>query len=170
MEHDEIINTLNGLIKVCNDGMAGFQACAEYANIDSPKLKALLTGLGPECALAADTLSALVREEHGVPVAGTAVSDERYGCWPNIDTIIEGKSDRTVLEECERGEHFAKGIYQKALEKDLPQHIRLMVEQQYLGVLHNYEQIRKLLDEASESSVMENSGLNSDGGRTRISM
>jgi uncharacterized protein (TIGR02284 family) len=148
MKQEEIIDTLNDLIKVCNDGMEGFKACAENANIDSPELKTLLIERAHNCELAAAALSELVRKEGGVPATTTTASGALRRGWLNVKTAVSGNTDRVVLEECERGEDVAKNAYQKALGKDLPESARLVVDQQYRGVITNLEQIKKLHEEA----------------------
>ena len=148
MKHNEIIDTLNDLIKICHDGAEGFRACAENANIDAPKLKSLLIDRSHTCAQSAEELTKLVQEQGGTAATGTTASGVLHRGWLNVKTSITGKSDRVVLEECERGEDVAKQAYLKALDKDLPAPIRMAVERQYQGVLHNHDLIKKLRDEA----------------------
>lgn len=148
MKHDEIIATLNDLIEISNDGKEGFKACAENANYESPKLKTLFIERAHGCALAAEELKAFVRTLGGTPADGTTASGALHRGWLNVKTAITGKSDRAVLEECERGEDVAKSVYQKALARELPESIRIVVERQYQGVLRNHDQIKALRDEA----------------------
>ncbi|MBV8635803.1 MAG: PA2169 family four-helix-bundle protein [Burkholderiaceae bacterium] len=150
MTNEEIISTLNELIKVCNDGSEGFKACAEHANVDSPKLKMLLVERQRECASASDALRALVVEQGADPATGTTASGALHRGWLDIKTAVSGKKDLAVLEECERGEDAAKEAYRKALAKDLPSPIRAIIEMQYQGVLRNHDQIRALRDEERE--------------------
>lgn len=42
--------------------------------------------------------------------------------------------------------------YRKALEKDLPAEVRLVVERQYQGVLRNHDQVKALRDAARARS------------------
>jgi len=148
MKRDEIIEILNDLIEVCNDGKEGFKVCAYNAKIESLKLRTLLVERSRECGLAAEALTSLVQDEGGVPVSGTTASGTLHRGWLNVKTAIAGKTNRAVLEECKRGEDVAKSTYQKALAKNLPPSIRLLVERQYQGVLNNHMQIKKLCDEA----------------------
>lgn len=151
MKQDEIIDTLNNLIEISNDGKEGFLACAENANLDSPNLKNLLLEKSRECALAAEELKAVVIDLGGSPATGTTTAGALHRGWLDVKTAVTGKSDRAVLEECERGEDVAKLAYKKALDNDLPASIRSVVERQYQGVLRNHELIKKLRDEAKEA-------------------
>lgn len=148
MTNDDIISTLNDLIKTCNDGKEGFKTCAEDAKLSSPNLKSLMHEREGECAAAADELSSLVRSYGDEPTKGSTAGGTLHRGWLNVKTAITGKSDVAVLEECERGEDIAKKSYVKALEKPLPDSIRVVVERQYQGVLRNHGQIKMLRDEA----------------------
>lgn len=146
MTHDEIVSTLNDLIKVCNDGSEGFKACAEHADVESGALKTLLVQRQRECVSASDALRALVVQQGGEAATGTTIGGSLRRGWLDIKANIAGKKDLAVLEECERGEDVAKAAYKKALDKGLPPPIRAVVEQQYQGVLRNHDQIKVLRD------------------------
>jgi uncharacterized protein (TIGR02284 family) len=147
MDNEEIISTLNELIATCKDGEAGFKVCAEDAGKRSVQLKTMLTERQRDCATAARELQDLVRAQGGDPEVSSTVSGALHRGWVNIKTAITGKDDETVLNECERGEDVAVKNYRKALQKDLPAHIRLVVERQFQGVLRNHDQIKKMRDQ-----------------------
>jgi uncharacterized protein (TIGR02284 family) len=69
-----------------------------------------------------------------------------------VKSAITGKSEASVLAECERGEDVAKESYQRALEKELPPNIRAIVERQYRGVLENHDRVRALEKAAKATS------------------
>jgi uncharacterized protein (TIGR02284 family) len=142
MTKNEIIATLNDLIEVCNDGKEGFNACANHIKIESLKLKTLLAERSRHFGRAAETLVALVHDEGGVAAINATVGGELHRGWFDLKEVISGKTDGAVLEECERRGIVAKSAYLKALAKDLPPHIRIIVEQQFQGVLNNYYQIK----------------------------
>ena len=62
----------------------------------------------------------------------------------DVRAAITGKSDEDVLEECERGEDVAKHQYEAALQKELPQEVRQIVEEQYRGVQLNHDQVKDM--------------------------
>jgi len=148
MQNDDVIETLNDLIHICNDGAEGFTACAENAKISSANLKNIFYERARECGQATSALSALVAELGGTPTSGGTIAGSLHRGWLNVKTAIAGKNDRAVLEECERGEDVAKAAYQRALTRTLPDSIRSVVEHQYQGVLKNHALIKKLRDEA----------------------
>ncbi|MFZ6876207.1 PA2169 family four-helix-bundle protein [Undibacterium sp. Di27W] len=147
MNNDEIISTLNDLIETSKDGEKGFKVCSEDASGRHPELKAMLAERGRECASAALELQELVRNQGGDPETSGTLSGDLHRAWTNIRAAIVGKDDETVLNECERGEDVAVRVYRKALEQELPTHIRLVVERQYQGVLRNHDVIKVLRDQ-----------------------
>ena len=146
MDNNQVISTLNDLIQTSRDGEEGFKVCAEDTSDRHPELKAMLRTRAGECAAAVRELQELVRTQGGDPETSSTVSGALHRSWVNIKTAIVGKDDETVLIECERGEDVAVRNYRKALELDLPMHIRLVVERQYQGVVRNHDQIKVLRD------------------------
>jgi uncharacterized protein (TIGR02284 family) len=151
MNNDDIISTLNDLIETSKDGEQGFKACVEDASDRHPQLKTMLADRQRGCAAAASELQDLVRAQGGDPATGSSVGGALHRGWLNVRTAITGKDDETVLNECERGEDVAVKSYRKALGKDLPANIRLVVERQYQGVLRNHDQIKALRDQVQVS-------------------
>jgi uncharacterized protein (TIGR02284 family) len=66
--------------------------------------------------------------------------------WISIREAITGRDDMAILEECERGEDYAKAQYRKALEQELPAAAREVVQRQYQGVIANHDKVRALRD------------------------
>ena len=48
---------------------------------------------------------------------------------------MTGRDDVAILEECERGEDYAKKQYRDAAAQDLPADVRSVVERQYQGYM-----------------------------------
>ena len=94
----------------------------------------------------------LWRAQGGDPATGTTTGGALRRGWLNIKTSITGKSDEAVLNECEKGEDAAVHSYKKALSKDLPEHIRQVVDRQYQGVLRNHDEIKNLRDQVKISA------------------
>lgn len=145
MSNDDIIDTLNDLIKTSKDGEYGFRACAEQA--ESPTLKSTLMQRADECRSGAAELQAAVRTLGGeAEDSGSAVGAMHRG-WVAVKTTLSSYDDLAVLEEAERGEDSALAAYRDALKKDLPSSVRAPVEQQYNGVKRNHDQMRTLRDQ-----------------------
>ncbi|MGE5524516.1 MAG: PA2169 family four-helix-bundle protein [Rhodospirillaceae bacterium] len=142
MDKDDVIDTLNDLIETCKDGEEGFMTCAE--DVKNFPLKETLMTAAQHCRDAAQELQREVQLLGGKAETSGSLSGSAHRRWVDVKSAITGKSDASVLAECERGEDVAKESYQRALEKDLPPNIRAIVERQYRGVLKNHDQVRAL--------------------------
>jgi uncharacterized protein (TIGR02284 family) len=147
MDAKQTISTLNDLIETCKDGEQGFLACAD--DIKDGQLKLSFTERAQQCAAAALELQELVRALGGTPETASSVSGALHRRWLDIKSLVTGKDNLAILTECERGEDVAIKSYRRALEKDLPDDVRSIVEKQFKGVQHNHERVRHLRDSAA---------------------
>ncbi|MGQ0622723.1 MAG: PA2169 family four-helix-bundle protein [Panacagrimonas sp.] len=141
METPDIVNTLNELIQTSEDGMKGFAEAASKAT-DFP-LKTELHNRSHLCAKAAQDLQAMVRSLGAEPEHGGSIEGAVHRGWIAVKAAF-GNSDVAVLEEVERGEDHAQAVYRKALQTDLPQTVRTLVDEQYQGVVRNHDRVRDL--------------------------
>jgi uncharacterized protein (TIGR02284 family) len=150
MDKDDVVDTLNDLIETCKDGEQGFMTCAE--DIKNVSTKEMFTVAAQRCRDAAQELQREVQLLGGKAETSGSLSGSAHRRWVDVKSAITGKSDASVLAECERGEDVAKESYQRALEKDLPPKIRAIVERQYRGVLENHDRVRALEKAAKATS------------------
>jgi len=144
MDNDEVISTLNDLIETSKDGEEGFRNCAE--NASDPELKSFFMSRAQTCAAAVIELQDMVRAYGGDPETSGGLGGAIHRRWIDVKSLITGKDDKAVLQECERGEDVAVASYRNALEKNLPSDVRSLVERQYQGVLQNQDRVRELRD------------------------
>jgi len=149
MDNKQVISVLNDLIETSKDGEKGFQECAE--NIKSVQLKSLFNQHAQECATAARDLQQLVRGLGGEPETSSSIAGALHRRWVDLKGTVTGKDDEAILNECERGEDVALKAYRAALEKPLPESIRMEVEKQLQGVQRNHDQIKSLRNQARAS-------------------
>lgn len=142
--NDDVKSVLNDLIETSFDGEKGFAKAAEDAHDD--ELKTLFTQCAQRCREGIVELQSHVQSQGGRPDnSGTAAGALHRG-WLSVKEAFSKRDDKAILEECERGEDFAKAAYKKALAKDLPADIRAVVERQYQGVIANHDRVRDLRD------------------------
>lgn len=149
MDRKEVVSTLNDLIETCKDGEQGFRTCAE--NVESQQLKSTLNQHARECAQGAQELQGLVKTLGGEAEKTSSVSGAMHRGWIDIKSAVTGKDEEAVLNECERGEDMALESYRNALDKDLPQDIRSIVERQFHGVMRNHDQVKQMRNRARAS-------------------
>lgn len=145
MDDDDLIDTLNELIETCKDGEYGFHSCAQH--VQSGELAMRLVGRADDYRQAAAELQRRVVVLGGKPDSTGSVAGALHRGWVALRSSLAGYDDLALLKECERGEDVAARIYRRAIEKSLPEFIRMLVESQYLGVRRNFEQICALRDE-----------------------
>lgn len=140
----DIVNILNELIETCKDGEYGFSACAKH--VASSDLRDLFLRRADDCRRASQELTEQVMQYGGSPDKGGSASGAMHRGWVAVRGSLTGYSDVAMLEECERGEDAAKARYRKALEEDMPEPLRALIERQYLGVQNNHDQVKALRD------------------------
>ncbi len=136
---------LNELVETSKDGEKGFRKAAEDAR--SAELKSLFSKCAQRCAEGARELQTAVRASGGDPERSGHVSAALHRGWISLKEAVTSRDDKAILEECERGEDYAKAQYKKALEQDLPANVRAIVERQYQGVIANHDKVRALRDQ-----------------------
>jgi hypothetical protein len=72
------------------------------------------------------------------PETGGSASGALHRGWVSLRGSVAGYSDKTMLEECERGEDVALERYRDALDEALPDQVRMLIERQYEGVKRNH--------------------------------
>lgn len=166
----QTIETLNLLIRTSRDGEAGFRACAEQ--LRSRELQDLMLSRAEDCSRAVAELKPLVARLGGTPMEGTSAPGDAHRAWVVAKAALTGSDDHAVLNECERGEDIALADYRKALQQDLPDDIRQVVDHQYRGVRKNHDQVKALRDAIARGETPENAidaarNTRDDGRRSR---
>ena len=141
---DNIESILNELIETSKDGENGFGKAAQDAR--SPELKSLFRACATRCAEGARELQQIVQASGGDAEQTGSVAAALHRGWISVKEAMTSRDDKAILEECERGEDYAKAQYKKALEHDLPPNVRAIVQRQYQGVLANHDKVRELRD------------------------
>ncbi|MGF6723290.1 uncharacterized protein (TIGR02284 family) [Paraburkholderia sp. GAS41] len=140
-----VTSVLNDLVEISKDGERGFRKAAEDAH--DAQLKALFVSRAEDCSRGARELQDVVQRLGGKPETGGTVGGALHRGWTDVKSAVAGRTDHSILEDCEKGEDVAKKNYHDALEKDLPADVRIVVEKQFQGVLQNHDRIRDLRDQ-----------------------
>src|SRR5262245_44906546 len=143
---DKAVNVLNDLLEISKDGEEGFERAA--SEVKDASVKSLLVQCAANCRAGAEQLESAVRNLGGDPDERGSVAGAVHRGWVNVKAAVTGHDTKAVLNECERGEDYAKGRYKKALEeKELPSDVRSLIQNQYQGVLANHDRIKELRDQ-----------------------
>lgn len=138
------VSILNELIQVTKDSEEGFLTAAD--NVENHYLKQIFRDKARSCKSAISDLQHKVLEMNGDPEESGSFLGAMHRGWVNIKGTLTGKDDHAILAECERGEDVIKAAYSKALESDLSEEIRPLIQKQYEGVKKDHDLIRDLRD------------------------
>lgn len=142
MNDKTLIATLNELIETSKDGEKGFARAVH--DTKEPELSGVFKQGEECCRLAAAELQDQVRQLGGEAAESGSVKAAAHRGWISIKTAMSSRDDTAILEECERGEDYAKARYAEAMKLDLPEPVRSLVERQYQGVMANHDRVRDL--------------------------
>ena len=145
--NSDVISTLNGLIETCKDGQNGFKEAAE--GVERSDLKSLFYEFSQQRSQFAGELQSLVQSLGGDPENSGSVAAALHRGWINIKSVVTGKDEGAILNECERGEDSAKGTYKDALEQALPANIMETVQNHYVAVQAAHDRVKALRDSAN---------------------
>jgi uncharacterized protein (TIGR02284 family) len=143
--NDRTVHVLNDLLEVTKDGEEGFERAA--AEVEDHTVREALAQCASNCRIGAQELASQVRRLGGEPDYDGSPTGALHRGWMNLKAMISGHDTTAVLNECERGEDYAKGRYRRALEEDLPADIRMLIQDQYRGVLANHDRVKALRDQ-----------------------
>jgi uncharacterized protein (TIGR02284 family) len=144
-DRGDVVDVLQDLVECSKDGEYGFRACAEQAKRQD--LKSTLLQRADDCRNGAQELNNLIRQLGGKTEDGGSAMGAMHRGWVSVKTTLTSYDDKAVLEEAERGEDNAKARYRKAMQKQLPDNVRQVVERQLRAVERNHDQVKMLRDQ-----------------------
>ena len=136
------IDTLNDLVKVCEDGCAGYLKAAELTS--DPILKTTFARFGAERGQFANQLRTEVRRLGGEPQDSGSLAGAAHRAWFDVKTTFASDDAKAVVNECERGEDHAIGAYKSALEQPLAPSARDIVRAQCNDVQQAHDRMHQL--------------------------
>ena len=147
-QNEELVGTLNDLVKINNDRIAGYErAIAETKDLDVD-LKALFEGLIRETQGYKEELIEAVAARGGDVTNDTTISGKIYRAWMDVKAVFTGNDRKTILENCEFGEDAWRRAYEAALGSDteMDAEIRQMITSHYTSETAAHELIKKYRD------------------------
>ncbi len=140
--NDEAISVLNDLIETNKDGEQGFRTAADA--VENADLKTLFHMYAQQRARFGAELNNEVLRRGGDPSKSGHVSASLHRGWINMVQAVTGKSEKSIVDEAERGEDSAKANYEAALKKSLPSDLLSVIETQYVDVKAAHDRVRDL--------------------------
>lgn len=137
-----VVDTIKDLISICNDGRDGYRQASDV--VDTGVYKTLFNEYATQREQFALKLGNLLVDLGYEPESQSGFMAALHRGWMNLRVALSSNDERTVLEECERGEDAAKDAYTDALEKPLPDNVRGVVQDQYEQIIAAHDRIRDL--------------------------
>jgi uncharacterized protein (TIGR02284 family) len=144
LSHEEVEETLDGVIKSLIDGQEGFQKIGEHLKDET--LRKYFAAESLKRAQFRGELEDVLHREgvHDVKEKGT-VSGAIHRAWGDLKAHLGG-GDHTLLETAEAGEDEAKKAYKQALEKELPLPIKQLLTAQYAHIQTSHDYVKAARD------------------------
>jgi len=140
--------TLNDLIQINNDRVAGYERAIEELKPEDSDLKALFIKMIGESHKHKLALASAVQGSGTELETGTTASGKIYRAWMDVKAVFTGHDRKTVLNNCEAGEDAAQKAYKTALEEEgLSAATRELITEQKAELRVSHDQIKALRDQ-----------------------
>jgi uncharacterized protein (TIGR02284 family) len=157
MQHESQIETLNDLIEINHDRIAGFErAIQELQATHSPETIENFRQYASNSREYVQALSNYVQEMGGTPSSTTTLGGKLHRLWMDIKNELSFQKKESALESCVFGDGAAIRAYEAALNIEaaneiLPIHVRgtLMTQLEQIRRAHNAnEALEAVLEES----------------------
>lgn len=142
LSNDDVISTLNNLIETCKDGQEGFKSASE--GVERSDLKTAFYEFSQQRSQFSGELQQLVRSLGGDPELSGTLSGAIHRGWIDLKAAVTGRDEAAILNECERGEDYAKAAYEEACNLALPANVAAVVMEQSNAVTAAHDRVKAL--------------------------
>lgn len=147
MGKDEIVDTLNDLIRIVQDSHEGYQQAAESS--EDEDIKALFSDLAAQRGAIVRELQRSVAEQGGAPDIGGTLVGGAHRFFLGLRAAVMGHEREAILAEVQRGESECVRRYEEALGKELPPEIADVVGQHLVRIRTDLDRMAALRDAAA---------------------
>jgi len=163
VNHAVSLSMLKDLLATSNDGARGFALAAQ--DNQEPGVVDVLKEGEESCRAAAIELQDQVRLLGGAADEMATSKAPVHRGWINFKAVPISRDTKLILEECERGEDYARSRYEAAMQVELPETARAIVERQYQRVVAIQGRLRLLRNRYPATEIPRTIGSRSDGRR-----
>ena len=136
---------LNELVETLKDGQKGYADA--MTDVEDTNLKETFKKYAAQRAEYITEIEDQMFKLNLKPEEESSVTGTVHRAWIDLKAALTSKDSKAVLNECERGEDYAKKAYQTALKaQDLPANVKSVIEKQYQGVAAAHDNIKALRD------------------------
>lgn len=143
--HKQLVQNLQELLAKNYDANKGFKTAMKEAR--DPNLKEYLKVQALIHHRYATQLDKIIHSLNAVPIKEGSAAGRVHRVWMNVILSINGHEDKTVFEECQRGQKATLKEYQTKLkENKFPAEIKEIIKRQLLELENIYREIESLQD------------------------
>jgi len=160
MEHNKrkVIGLLNGLIRVNNDRILGYEKAADAIHdIYEIDIKTLFFKMAEESRYYRSKLSEALQQLHGEIQNDTSAAGDIFRVWMGMKAAFTGNDVLSMLECCEFGENQALRAYRHALQPgDIiwPDGLREKLENQYNLLRLSRDKMKRTREEYASQALV----------------
>jgi uncharacterized protein (TIGR02284 family) len=160
MSHEAILAMLKDLLETSKEGERGFALAAK--DNQEPGVVDVLRDGEEYCRAAAIELQDQVLLLDAAPEHSRSGKAPLHRGWISFKAVAISRDTKSILEECERGEDYAKARYEEAMKIELPESLRVVVERQYQRVIALRGRMRLLRNRYPSTQVPREIGYRPD--------
>jgi uncharacterized protein (TIGR02284 family) len=146
MTNNEVIETLNDLVQIHNDRIAGYEKSLKELRPEDEDLRPNFLGYIKQSHDFKSALGTEIQVLKGTIDTDTTTGGKLYRMWMDIKSAFTGKNDHAILSNAEFGEDNVQKAYRHALKEDLPSNIRDLVETQQSDLKQVHDEVKALRD------------------------
>ena len=137
-----VIENLNELVKLCNDGAQGYNNAAD--GLKNAELKTIFHRLSQQRKGFVEDLKSEIRSMGGEIDDTRDVEGILHNTWVTIKAAITANQTESIIEACKTGEEFAYTKYEEILkDPELPENIKSLLSEQHQLIRGAYTQLEQ---------------------------
>ncbi len=137
------------LVETLRDGQEGFAKAAEkLVDSDTPEIAATFQRFSQQRSQFASELEEMGKAYGDDVEESSSVTGAVHRGWISVKDALTGSSPDAVLKAAQTGEDHAVSEYQKALDADLSDGLRTVVDRQYQDVVAARDEVATLASRA----------------------
>ena len=148
LDKTTLTTKLNTLIQTNLDGKAGYEEAAQ--NVADPVVTNAFEQYSDMRNRFARELSDILENMGATPSTDGSIMGAVHRGWINIKSIFAESGEQAMLEECVRGEDAAITDYEETLRLELPNDMRMTIENQLKEIRAVKDHIESMLKVAAQ--------------------
>lgn len=146
MTNNDVIETLNDLVEIHNDRIAGYEKALKELKPEDADLKSGFLNYIKQSHEFKSALGTEIQVLKGTIDTDTTTGGKLYRMWMDIKSAFTGNNDHAILSNAEFGEDNVQKAYRHALKEELPANIRALIQSQQIELKVAHDEVRALRD------------------------